>query len=71
MVISIKVFTLLLLFGSLGFVQSCDCGGNVSYSSQQNLNRRPNKKRKKSYKMNLTNKNPAKFIKPHTKKIVL
>ena len=39
--------TLLLLFRLLGFLLCCDRGGNVSYSLQQNLNRRPPKKIKK------------------------
>ena len=38
--------TLLLLFRSSGFVLCCDRGGTLSYSSQQNSNRRPQKKLK-------------------------
>ena len=38
---------LLLLFGSSGFVQSCDRGGTPFYSLQQTSDRRPPKKIKK------------------------
>ena len=34
----------------MGSLYAYDCGGNVSYSSQQNLNRRPNKKIKDPHK---------------------
>ena len=36
----------------MGSLYAYDRGGNVSYSSQQNLNRRPNKKNKRSAQIN-------------------
>ena len=48
---TLSVFALLLLIGSLGFVQSCDRGGLLSLGLQHILCRRPNK-----------NKNPHRLM---------